>query len=216
MFRGPFISLCMLTLVTSCQLSSPGIQGSGIEVSELRSVQPFQRVLLDGTSDVTISFGETQSVSVTGDENLVHLVKTDVRGNQLRIDTSGSYSTSNGIQIDIVVPRLIACELNGTGDIDISGYTGEELELITDGIGNITCSGTVGIVHATTDGIGDIELAELVAREAYAITDGIGGIVVNATEKVDARINGIGNITIIGDPKNVQTEIDGIGDIIRN
>ncbi|NRA75299.1 MAG: DUF2807 domain-containing protein, partial [Planctomycetes bacterium] len=138
MFRGPFISLCMLTLVTSCQLSSPGIQGSGIEVSELRSVQPFQRVLLDGTSDVTISFGETQSVSVTGDDNLVHLVKTDVRGNQLRIDTSGSYSTSNGIQIDIVVPRLIACELNGTGDIDISGYTGEELELITDGIGNIT------------------------------------------------------------------------------
>jgi len=216
MFRGPFISLCMLTLVTSCQLSSPGIQGSGIEVSELRSVQPFQRVLLDGTSDVTISFGETQSVSVTGDDNLVHLVKTDVRGNQLRIDTSGSYSTSNGIQIDIVVPRLIACELNGTGDIDISGYTGEELELITDGIGNITCGGTVGIVHATTDGIGDIELAELVAREAYAITDGIGGIVVNATEKVDARINGIGNITIIGDPKNVQTEIDGIGDIIRN
>ena len=74
----------------------------------------------------------------------------------------------------------------------------------------------MGIVHATTDGIGDIELAELVAREAYAITDGIGGIVVNATEKVDARINGIGNITIIGDPESVRTEVDGIGEIIRN
>ena len=38
----------------------------------------------------------------------------------------------------------------------------------------------------------------------------------NATEKVDARINGIGNITIIGDPKSVQAEVDGIGEIIRN
>ena len=216
MFRGSFISLCMLTLVTSCQLSSPGIQGSGIEVSELRSVQPFQRVLLDGTSDVSITFGDTQSVTVTADDNLLSLVATKVMANELRVGTSGSYSTSVGIQIDIVVPRLIACELNGTGDINISGYTGEELELITDGIGNITCGGTVGIVHATTAGIGDIELAELVAREAYAITDGIGGIVVNATEKVDARINGIGNITIIGDPESVRTEVDGIGDIIRD
>ena len=216
MVKHLLVSLCVLALISGCQFVSPGIQGSGIEVSELRSVEPFERVDLDGTSDVFISFGETQSVTVTTDDNLIQLVRTVVVGNQLRISTSGSYSTSLGIQIDIVVPRLIACELNGTGDIDISGYAGEELELSTNGVGDITCGGTVGIVHATTDGIGDIQLAELVAREAYAITDGIGDIVVNATEKVDARINGIGSITIIGDPKNVQTEVDGMGDIIRN
>ncbi|MEC9475629.1 MAG: DUF2807 domain-containing protein [Planctomycetota bacterium] len=215
--KNLLISFCILSLISSCSFTmTPGIQGSGVSSSEQRPVGSFDRVKMDGTSDATITFGNEHSVTVTADDNLLSIIETNVVGNELRIGTSGSYSTSIGIDIDIVMPALVACNLDGTGDLNVSGYQGERLDLLTDGTGDIKVQGTVGIVHATTDGTGDINLERLIAREAYATTDGVGDITVNATEKVDARIDGTGDITILGKPKDVQTSIDGIGDIIRD
>lgn len=211
------ILISSLLLVSGCQFKmTPGVQGSGISKSEQRTVDSFNRVKIDGIIDVSINFGEAQNVTVTGDDNLLSMIETKVVDNELIIGSSGSFSTSNGIDIDIIMPSLVACNLDGTGDLTVNGFEGERLDLLTDGVGDITVQGTVGIVHATTDGTGDINLAALVAREAYASTDGVGDITVNATDKVDARIDGVGDIKIIGNPKDVQTSVDGVGDIIRD
>ena len=217
MAKNLLLAFCILSLISGCNINmTPGVQGSGVSKSEQRPVGSFDRVKMDGTSDVSITFGDTHSVTVTADDNLLPIIETIVVGNELRIGTSGSYSTSKGIDINIVMPALIACNLDGTGDLNVSGYEGERLDLLTDGTGDIMVQGTVGIVHATTDGTGEINLEKLVAREAYATADGVGDIIVHATEKVDAKIEGVGDITILGNPKNVQTSVDGVGDIIRD
>jgi hypothetical protein len=193
-----------------------GVQGSGISLSETREIAPFQSIETNSIIDISVTFGETQSVTVTCDDNLLSMIETKVSENQLAIRTTGSLSTQVGIEIAIVMEKLVSARANGTGDIHIIGFRGEQLELTTDGTGDITADGTVKVIRATTDGIGEIQLENLIATEAYVETNGIGDITVHATSKVDARIDGIGNITIIGDPKDSKTQIDGLGDIIRN
>ena len=211
---------CVLFLIISSMACGcgfvlrPTLQGSGNSATQIREVSSFDRVELDGIFDTTISIGAEQSVTITADDNLIEIVRTSVSGGELQIDTTGSFGTKIGMQVAIVMPVLVACQKNGTGSLQIIDFQGEELEISQFGMGDISVRGSVGIVQASTHGIGSIELTELIAREAIVATHGIGDIEVYATNKISAEINGIGTITVHGDPEERSSRINGIGDLI--
>ena len=136
-------------------------------------------------------------------------------GDFLEIDTVGSIGTQLGIQIEIVVPGLITVDHDGVGALQILDFQGENLKLISDGVGDVTMQGTVGRIDVTSDGIGEVDLSRLTAREAIVLNDGIGDVTVRATDLVDAKLEGIGDIKILGLPEKLLVEDDGIGDIIQ-
>jgi len=212
--------MCLLVLSISWMACGCGIllksalQGSGTSATQLREVSPFDRVDLGGIFDTTISIGPEQSVTITADDNLLENVRTSVRDGELQIDTTDSFGTQIGIQVAIVMPALVACQKNGTGSLQIIDFQGEELEISQFGIGDISVRGSVNIVHASTHGIGSIDLGELVAKEAVVATNGIGDIRVYATNKISAEVNGIGTITVHGNPEERSSQLNGIGDLI--
>jgi hypothetical protein len=207
--------LLISSLTCGCQMMlSPDLLGSGTSATQIREVSSFDRVELDGIFDTIISVGPEQSVTITTDDNLIENIRTSVRDGKLQIDTTGSFGTKIGIQVTIVMPALVACQKTGTGTLQINDYQGEELKLSQFGIGDISARGSVGIVHASTHGIGSIDLNELIAKEAIVATHGIGDIEVYATNKISAEINGIGNITVYGDPEEKSSQRNGIGKLI--
>jgi hypothetical protein len=64
-------------------ISTTGLRGSGIPVTQPPTVPSFRAVDLAGSNDVTVHIGEKQAVVVEADDNLIGLITTDVKSGTL-------------------------------------------------------------------------------------------------------------------------------------
>ena len=73
-------------LLSACNFVVPGaVVGSGKIVSESRPVSGFTKVDLTGYGDLTIDVNGSEALTIEGDDNIVPLVTTEVRGDTLHI-----------------------------------------------------------------------------------------------------------------------------------
>ena len=194
--------------------STSGTQGSGVPVSQARDVAPFTSVELAGANNVAIRVGESQSVVVKADDNLVDRVTTEVRSGTLVIgNTPGSFSTSSPMSVEVTVPALTALTLTGSGNIAVAGIEAQSLAVDLPGSGTLTGAGSAVRLDATVSGSGVVQFARLAARDVRAAVSGSGSIFVNVTKMLDASVSGSGAIVYTGNPADVTRSVTGSGAI---
>jgi hypothetical protein len=128
--------------------SSSSTRGSGVLVTDRRELAPFARVELAGANTVVVDVGAPQSVAVTGDDNLVGRVTTDVRSGRLVIDNTGNFTTQAPMRVEVSVPSLDGVELGGAGTVTVEGVTSADFSAELAGEGTLVVSGTVQRVTA--------------------------------------------------------------------
>lgn len=205
--------LLMFCLFSGCGVFRPGIHGSGITQFEYRQVAPFEQVKLAGIGTVNISVGESQSVCVRTDNNLLEHVDTIVDNGQLKIKPRQKIRPSSDLIVDVTVPRLTAAKVSGAGDIHVANMIGDRLDMSISGAGTVTANGHVNHLSASISGAGTAELDKLYAGYADVDISGAGSADVFATESVDAKISGAGSVNCFGNPKHVNKKVSGIGNI---
>ncbi len=196
----------------------PGVQGSGLKVTDVRAVPEFTKVRVRNSANVIIQIGDEQSVEVEVDDNLVDVITTDVSGGEMTVSSDGSYSTNLGVTVRVTVPKLEAASINGSGDITVSGLAAEKFEATVRGSGDIRVVGTATRIEAKVTGSGDIDLSQLNADTGAAKVTGSGDISICVSEKLDARVTGSGDIRYGGhsgsEPK-VDESVTGSGNISK-
>jgi hypothetical protein len=210
------ICLILIFLAACSQNIQPDlIVGSGVGVSEARSVEPFTQIELDGSPNVTISIGEMRSVIVGTDNNLLPLVETEVQDDKLVIglQENTSYRSDLGIQVTIIVPTLEAVTVSGSGNVLIMDMSGDHLELDVNGSGTITAHGAVESLLATVSGSGKVLSSDLQAAAADATLDGSGDIMVYATDNLKVNLDGSGNVRYRGNPAQLDQSVNGSGSL---
>jgi hypothetical protein len=194
---------------------SEGIRGSGVVKTESRTVGEFERIVVEGSTDVSVRAGEAQSVTASGDDNLVGFITTEVREGALFVGMkSGSYSPHTHMHVSVAVPALESVQVRGSADVDVEGLAGESFEVGIQGSGDVKASGKVGRVEASVSGSGDMKLDGLEAREARVSVSGSGDVEVWAADSLVVSIAGSGDVTYRGDPKLTKS-IAGSGDLRR-
>lgn len=191
------------------------IEGSGVSKTESRTVTEFHRIVVEGSADLSVRVGEPTSLSVTGDDNLVDFVTTEVREGSLVLGMKpGSYSTRMGVRVAITVPSLDALSIRGSSDADLSGLSGESFSAEIRGSGDVRASGKVDRLDAGISGSGDLHLVGLEARAANVGISGSGDVEVWATETLVASVSGSGDVTYTGEPK-VTKSVAGSGSVSK-
>jgi hypothetical protein len=203
--------ICAFVATTGCNL---GIPGNGVAGTEKRELDAFEKISLSGIGTATITVGQTQSVSVTVDENLLQYVVTEVKDGELRIDTTESISPKVPLAVTISVPSLAAAKVAGVGDIGISNASGESLTLGISGAGSLEAKGSVKSLEVNVSGVGDAKLGELQAESVTVSVSGTGSAEVHASKSVDAKVSGVGDIVILGNPPEVHKSTSGVGNIV--
>jgi Putative auto-transporter adhesin, head GIN domain len=198
------------TLFAGCSI---GIKGSGVSKTESREVADFEGVNASGVASVTITVGLPKSVSVTVDDNLMEYVETTVKDNKLSISTTKSINTSLGLNVEITVPTLNEATVSGVGDIRIVDAASETLKLKVSGVGNIEATGSVTNVDVSVSGVGDADLVELKAENVVVSVSGTGDANVFASKSVDAKVSGVGDIIVYGNPEVRKHNESGVGDV---
>jgi hypothetical protein len=102
--------------------------------------------------------------------------------------------------------------MDGAGIIDLE-LNCKSLQVVLSGAGMVKLAGDVIEQNLNLTGAGKLEAFDLDSRECKISVGGLGGAEISVTEKLEARIEGIGGIEYAGDPDEIITEINGLGKI---
>ena len=197
-------------------LTKNNIQGSGNIISESRELNNFTSIILLGSIDVNIKILESNNCVVVADDNLIPYIKTEVVNNKLNISLNESYSSEEKLVVNINTPNYDEVSLSGSGNINILDFKNNNLSLNISGSGNITGNGEVETLVVKINGSGNLMSKEIKSKSATLTINGSGDGEVFASDSISAKINGSGNIKYFGNPENVDSIINGSGDIKSN
>ncbi len=216
------------------------VEGNGQLKKENRNTGNYTSIASSGSWDVMIAYGESNSLQVEADENLLPYIETQVENGRLSIKSkkNANLRSKNKITIYVSVTKLTGVSLSGSGDIigngkfDNDGNTSFKLsgsgsikiafnkiaktEVTISGSGNVRLSGTSGSVAAHISGSGNADCSELNCDEVKASISGSGNVKVNANRSIEASIAGSGNVYYKGAATDIQKHVSGSGRVVKS
>ena len=213
LFATIFLLIVIIIYFAINKFSFDRIDGSGNIVSEDRQLIGFKSISLLGSIDVNINYSDDTSCTVVGDDNIIEHVKTEVINNKLTISIDKSYSSTKALVVNLSVLNVNELSVSGSGDIRFKNYKDDTLSLKISGSGDILGDGNVETLTGKINGSGDLLLKELHSKSAKININGSGDAELWVSNSLIARINGSGDINYHGNPKTVESEINGSGEI---
>jgi hypothetical protein len=219
----------LLVLTASCGF----FRDAGAQTTQQRTIDGVTAVRLLTSGDLSITVGETDSLTVTAGSNQLTGLTSQVIDGTLILDNKAATITDSHISYALTVLPLASLELSGsgnangvgvlTGDAQVSATGSGEVSLsglnlssiVVDlaGSGNVQLAGTATSQHVTVSGSGEYAAAGLATQQAQVQVTGSGNAQVNVTGTLTATASGSGNITYTGNPAQVDRNSSGSGDI---
>ncbi|MBE3131783.1 MAG: DUF2807 domain-containing protein [Acidobacteria bacterium] len=197
--------------------------GSGRSSTEGRSVASYTGIDLQGSGTVLLTMGSTRSISVSADDNLLELVRTDVVGNTLKLgfNQGARVRTVAPLVFRVTAPDIQELAISGSGDIkgqsviradrlslSIGGSGSiqaavavEELSVSIRGSGSLDIKGSADTQEVRINGSVNYDGRDLRSANATIRVNGSGDSMVSVSRELDVNIAGSGNVTFSGSPK---------------
>ena len=190
--------------------------GSGKTGSDKRVLKPFSHIEIAGSVDAEVNIGNTPSVLIQLDENLLDNIGTTVDGDTLHVTTKNSYRAKSPAKLIISsVKPLKGIQHNGIGNILLNDVIDHDsFEVDVTGMGNVQGRGTVDKLNVTVSGVGEARLEQLQAKDATVQLSGVGDAFVTVSGNLKAITNGTGKVHYRGNPK-IEHDGSGIGAVVR-
>jgi len=221
-FKREEVSMKILTLVsiglvvglTGCSLiSTAKVKGSGIGKTEKRSVTSFDSLDVGCPGSFQVLSQGQESLEISGDDNIIPLITTEVKNHTLYIRSSETYAPKDKLQIVISIPDVKRFVFAGAGDANLANVKNDRMEIVMSGAGSVTASGETKEADITLSGAGSVDAKNLHAVNARVNSTGVGTVDIYATGQLDASAVGVGEVNYYGSPKVVNRKAVGIGSI---
>ncbi len=225
----------LAVLLTSCETEINFIEGSGHIVSRTLDIDEFNKLSLLGADNVVISYAEVQEVLVSGDDNIIDRIKTDVMNGTWFVDLErGSYRNYD-LKYYISLPRIneISCDgaskvvvnnfinegdltidITGTSYIELNRMENtENLFISIDGLGHIKAYGefpSLQYLDIFISGSGEYLGYPVLAQECRVEINGAAKCEVAVENQLDVTIDGAGLVRYRGNP-DISQHISGMG-----
>lgn len=153
------------------------------------------RVKLDGVIDLKLRRGDTPALTITTDKRYVNKVTAVQTGDTLYLDTEsrGIKLSRSTVKVELVLPQLRELVSEGVGTTEVSGFTGDNIDLTLDGAGSMKVVCDYKKLKANLGGVGSMH------------------VWVTENENVDLDLQGAGYITIGGRSKHLKATLGGLG-----
>ncbi len=154
-------------------------------------------VKLSGVIHLNLRQGDVPSLLILGEREYVDHVETVQTGDTLHIDTEGRGGSvkRSHLRAELVLPKLRELCSDGIGNSEVSGFSGDELEVQLDGTGSMKVTVDVKRLRANLGGVGGIH------------------IFVNDGDSVELDLNGAGSINLAGRSKLLKVGMGGLGSV---
>ncbi len=221
------------TLLSAQNWGGNGIIGTGPKVKKTLTIDAFNGFTLGIGGNVYLTQGNTQSVTVEAQQNIIDNILTTVSDNHWNIRFDKNVRNYEGIKIWITVPILTKAYVSGSGNIigetkftklndlvvGVSGSGNIKLELEAQdidgkisGSGDVKLGGVAKSLNISISGSGDFISDALRVQSATIHISGSGDATVHAEDSLEVRVSGSGDVRYRGRPK-VVAKVSGSGDV---
>jgi hypothetical protein len=211
----------------------PGTHGDGNVQKETRKISTFNGIEVSGAFQIILKQGAVEELIVEADANLLPLIRTEVVGGTLNIETKKPIHHVTVMKVYVTVKDLNRIDVSGAVDIntegritvpelsiDASGASDSKLELGVQklkldcsGASKMRFSGFATNVNMDLSGASDIFAYDLLAENYDLQISGAGNAQLNVSKKIRADISGAGSVKYKGSPSEVDQSISGAGSI---
>jgi len=244
-----FLLVGIVIFNTSCEDSScptcsnwndidnnDNIHGSGNRVSEERIVPFFKSINHATVGQVNITYGETQEVIVTTDDNIQKYVKIEVENEKMTIFIDSDSGLSNfRLTIDIVLTELkslaassagnitstnkffaddVQLYLNSAGNISLEVET-TELYSNINSAGNLILKGKTDYHYSSLNSAGNLHAYNLKTDTTRINVNSAGNAFVNVSDYLDVTLTSLGSLYFTGYPSIIQN-VSSIGRVVNS
>ena len=204
--------LFLIALGAACHGIHHGVLGSGKLLKEKRNVDSFTSISTEGAFDIEVVCQKPQEVEISGDDNILPLVSTEVSNNVLHVRSLRNYSTSEPITLRISAPDLVGIHSSGAGTIEVSGLKNDRFEIDVNGAPTIKASGETKALKIDANGAGKIDTHKLRAARVEVDSKGVSGVEVYAAEQLDVTVSGPSHVIYRGNAV-VNKTVHGPGSV---
>lgn len=205
---------CTLTLDVDVPPDGAVVVGSGTVVKDVRPVGGFHGVLVDGGIHVRITRTGRERVELTGDDNLLPHVRTDVRDGLLRV------GPVPGVELRPTGNLLVVVEAGAVDRIDSSGASALDVDVgavralvvSLSGATTMTAKGSSDRLHLVLSGASVFHGADFCADSADVIASGASSVLVGVKNRLRAWVSGASSVRYIGNP-DVESSVSGASSI---
>ena len=215
------------------------IVGSGNIVTEEESVTDFDRIDVSHSFQVDIRQGNTYSVIVRVDDNIVEYLRVVKEDNTLVIgldpSASSNYSLQNvTMEADVTMPSLTGLEASGASEITVNGFASFETLNVglsgssslegdievgnarfhVSGASDVDLSGSAQDLTVDCSGSSDVYLADFAVTDANVDASGASEVAVNVTGRLDADTSGSSTVYYTGDPTLGRIDSSGSSSVL--
>lgn len=214
MRKAALAILCLAFLVafSGCHINK-GIKGSGNRKAEKRTLPAFKAIETTGAYRVEVVCQKPATFEIETDDNILPLIKTEVRDGVLLVSNEERINPSDGIQLRISLPELVSIASRGVGDINVQDANADDLKIDSTGAASIKATGKAKNATISSTGAGDIDASRLLAEKARVTVSGAASVTVYATDHLDVSVSGAGSVDYFGNPKTVNKNVSGIGSV---
>ena len=228
-------TLAILVLLSSCSFEPICKRASGELETRSFDVSSISGLDLSGSSDVILQRGQTQSLEIEMPADVFEDLELEVISGVLHVDLKGCYVNgfTQNIYLTITEP-LSSIDVSGAAtvlgegsieadsklDIDISGsgeidldLMAQEIETNISGSGEVDLRGIASEHQLRVSGSGDLKAFDLKTEEYQINVSGSGFAEVFATESLDVKVSGSGDVIYRGNPASITTDISGSGSV---
>lgn len=227
----------LLFSTTSCFFEGfTGIKGNGNVISEHRNIEAsFDAIKVSQGIDLFLTQSSEQSLNVEADDNIMDLLKTEVRGNTLHIffeknvyratsrkvflSTSKitSLATSSGAHI-LTEKNFKSDDLeldSSSGSSMVLKITAQNIQCETSSGADIRVEGTTTSFRANASSGSTIYANNLESENTTAKVSSGANIDVYASESLTAKASSGGDIDYAGNPKVVNKDTSSGGSVSK-
>lgn len=216
------------------------INGNGQTKQETREVGNYSSLATHGSMDVQINYGNSKTIMIEAEENLLPYIETSVQNGKLSIKAKKNVNlkSHSKIVVHVSMTKINSLQLSGSGningsgafsndgktDIGISGSGNlsldfdsfKDLDLSVSGSGNIDLKGSAtNSINAKISGSGNIDCSSISSKDVDAKLSGSGNIKVYANNSIEAKISGSGNVYYKGNAQNISSKVVGSGKVLK-
>lgn len=204
----------MQRLILAAVLSLASLTAHADE--QLRKVTPFKGIVVQGPVSLVVEAGKSHSLRVEGDPTFIGRVTSEVVSGELRLGLKESKRTNigNSDRVVVTLPELQSFSGEGAGQIILNNVRGERFDVDYRGAGRLAINGEVRTLRLHAEGVGEVDTKDLRTRSADVSFEGIGSVKVHASDRLNANVTGMGNLSYYGNPRVVNKSVSGIGSVV--
>ena len=204
----------MKRIVIAALLSLVALSSQAAE--QVRNASPFKTINARGPVSLVVEVGKAHSIRVEGSQKFIDRVTTEIVGGELRL----GYKEKNNVNISdedrvvVTMPELTHFTGEGAGLVILNKVRGERFDVDYRGAGSLQMNGRVERLRLSAEGVGEVDAKGLITQEADVSFRGIGAVSVHAKNRLQAEVQGMGELTYYGNPRSLSKSVSGIGSVV--